>query len=45
MMQDADLPDTLDRSWGIRALNEYRLEEVAGKLESVLENAGQEQTR
>ena len=45
MLQDADLLDTLDRSWGVRAFNEYWLEEVAGKFESVLENVRQEQTR
>jgi glycosyltransferase involved in cell wall biosynthesis len=45
MLQDADLPDTPNRSWGVRAFNEYWLEEAAGKSESVLENARQERTR
>ena len=45
MLQDADLLDTLARAGRERVLKEYWLEEVAGKFESVLENARQEQTR
>jgi hypothetical protein len=32
------------RAWGESAFNRSRLEEVAGKLESVLENTRQERT-
>ena len=45
MLQDADLLDTLARAGRERVLKEYWLEEVAGKFESVLENARREQTR
>lgn len=45
MVRDAGLPGTLDRSWGVRTLNEYMQEEVAGRFESRLENAQQEQAR